>query len=169
MKYLGIILSLLIFLQGGAFAKLGNKVYENTWQYGKELNSKQFSKSSRHFAGKKVYQLPKYGWQIETIFVNGKAISEAARPKGSKVWKKIITEREANVIADMLYPKKYRGAYKKQIKNAHFISHFFNNGVVSYEMKLDNRNKSHIGIIGVRTILYSNGDKFKDIKTNAYN
>ena len=80
----------------------------------------------------------------------------------------MISEREANAIADMLYPRKERGRYRKQIKNAHFLSHFFEHGVVSYEMQLDARRKHHIGVIGVRTVLYSDGNKFKSIKVNAY-
>ncbi len=147
---------------------LGNKVSENQKQYGKELISKQFSDNEKNFSGKKIYQFPLQGWQLEAIYRDGKSFSETARPRGNKVKKPMITEREANVIADIMYPRKERGKYRKQINNANFVSHFFEDGVVSYEMKLDGRRKNHIGVIGVRAILYSNGDKFKSIKVNAY-
>lgn len=149
-------------------AKLGNSISENRRQYGKELITKTYVEEDRHFAGKKVYPFWLFGWEVEAIFRDGKTFSESARPKGSRVKKKLITESEANVIADMLFPKKDRGAYRKQVKNANFISHFFENGVVSFEMELDQRRKNHVGVKGVRTILYSNGEIFKDIKVNAY-
>ena len=151
-----------------SFSALENKVSENEKQYGKELISKQFSEGIKNFSGKKVYQFPLYGWQIEAIYRDGKVISESTRPKGKKVIKEMLSEREGNVIVDIMYPKKNRGQYKKQITNAHFISHFFEDGVVSFEMKLDRSGKNHLGVIGVRTILYSNGDKFNSIKVNAY-
>ena len=151
-----------------AQARLENKVSENQRQYGKELISKQFSDSNRNFSGKKTYPLSLYGWQIEAIYKDGKSFSESARPRGNKVKKEMIPEREANVIADILYPRKERGRYKKQIKNAHFLSHFFEHGVVSYEMQLDKKGKNHLGVIGVRTVLYSDGKSFKSIKVNAY-
>ncbi len=159
--------SLLLF-QGNAQARLENSVKENQRQYGNELISKQFSENNRNFSGKKTYNLPLYGWQIEAIYRDGRSFSEAARPIGSKVKKEMISEKEANVIADMLYPRKERGRYRKQINNAHFISHFFEEGVVSYEMQLDNKKKNHLGVIGVRTVLYSDGKRFKSIKVNAY-
>lgn len=149
-------------------AKLGNKINDNQRQYGKELSSEQFSEKNKNFAGKKIYQLPQFGWQVEAIYRDSKSFSETARPIGNKVKKEMISEGEANVIADMLYPRKERGKYKKQIKNAHFISHFFEHGVVSYEMRLDKKGKKHLGVIGVRTILYGNGTTFKSIKVNAY-
>ncbi len=167
--FLSFYLLISLFLFGSKVeARLGNKVSENQHQYGNELISKQFSDRNRNFSGKKTYQLQLYGWQLEAIYRDGKSFSESARPKGNKVKKQMITEREANVIADMLYPQKERGKYRKQIKNAHFISHFFEDGVVSYEMQLDKRGKNHLGIIGVRTILYSDGMTFKSIKVNAY-
>ena len=166
---LAILLIIAILLPHETLASLGAKINENGWQYGKELITKQFSKDDgRKFAGKKVYPFPRHGWQVEVLYRDGKSYSEVARPKGDKVAKKILSIAEANVIADMLYPKKERGSYRKQIDNAHFISHFFEHGVVSFEMQLDNRKKHHLGVIGVRTILYSNGDRFKDIKVNAY-
>lgn len=149
-------------------ASLSNKPHENQKQFSKEISSNQYTSDNRNFSGKKVYHLGLYGWQVEAIYVNGKSISETARPKGDNLKKTLITEKEANVIADMLYPKKARGLYRKQIKNANFISHFFENGVISYEMALDKRRKNHIGIVGVRAVLYSNGAHFKDIKVNAY-
>lgn len=162
-------LVVILLLPSNALASLGVRVNENGWQYGKELTTKQFSKDDgRKFSGKKIYQFPRYGWQVEALYKDGRSYSEVARPKGDKVTKNIISIAEANVIADMLYPKKERGSYRKQIDNAHFISHFFEHGVVSFEMQLDNRKKHHIGVIGVRTVLYSNGDRFKDIKVNAY-
>ena len=158
---------LLLFVSS-AQARLENSVKENQRQYGSELISKDFSGNNKNFSGKKTYNLPLYGWQIEAIYRDGKSFSETARPIGNKVKKEMITEREANPIADMLYPRKERGRYRKQINNAHFLSHFFEDGVVSYEMKLDKRKKHHIGVIGVRTILYSDGKSFKSIKVNAY-
>ena len=149
-------------------AKLNHSVNENKRQFGTELVTKQFSDDNKNFSGKKVYQLSLFGWQVESIYVDGRSISEAARPKGSKVKKQMVSEREANVIADMLYPKRERGSYRKQTNNANFISHFFEHGLVSYEMKLDKRRKNHIGVIGVRTVLYTDGLIFKDIMTNAY-
>ena len=149
-------------------AALNNDLNQNKKQFGGELSSHQYSDDKKSFIGKKTYQLSLFGWQVEAIYKDGKSFSETARPKGNKVKKNMITEQEANVIADMLYPKKNRGSYRKQIKNAHFLSHFFEYGVVSYEMQLDNRKKKHLGVIGVRTILYSNGDTFKKIKVNAY-
>ena len=159
--------SLLLF-PSNAQAKLENRVNENQRQYGHELISKQFSENNKNFSGKKTYNFPSYGWQIEAIYRDGRSFSESARPRGDKVKKQIISEREANAIADMLYPRKERGRYRKQIKNAHFLSHFFEHGVVSYEMQLDAKRKHHIGVIGIRTVLYSDGNKFKSIKVNAY-
>lgn len=163
-----IVFIIALFLPCNALATLGNKVNENWWQYGKELVEQQFGEGGRKFSGKKTYNFPRLGWQVEAIYREGKSFSEAARPRGNKVTKKMISINEANVIADILYPKDRRGPYRKQITNAHFISHFFDHGVVSYEMQLDSRGKNHIGVIGVRTVLYSNGDKFKDIRVNAY-
>ena len=149
-------------------AKLTNSLHENKRQYGSEIITKSFSDEKRNFTGKKVYELPLFGWQVEVLYTNGKSFSEAARPKGNKIKRQLITEKEANTIADFLFPKKERGSYKKQVTNANFISHFFDNGVVSYEMKLDGRRKQHIGIIGVRTVLYHEGQTFKDVMINAY-
>ena len=165
-----VIIIILIFLMNtaNAFAKIGNKVYEDEKQYGKELERKQFSENKKDFAGKIYYNFPQYSWQILALYRDGKAISETVRPRGNKIKKDILTEKEANVIADIIYPRKERGLYKKQIKNANFISHFFDNGVVSYEMKLDRRRRNHVGVIGVRAVLYSDGAMFKDIKVNAY-
>ena len=162
-----ILISLLLF-GSPVYARLGNKVNENQKQYNKELVSKQFSEDEKNFSGKKIYQFPLQGWQVETIYRDGKSFSETARPRGNKVKKQMITEKEANVIADMLYPRKERGKYRKQINNANFVSHFFEDGVVSYEMQLDGKRKNHVGVIGVRTILYSDGKTFKSIKVNAY-
>lgn len=156
------------FLPLASFAKLENKIKENEKQFGSELVSKQFSEDDRNFSGKKVYHFPLYGWQVEVLYINNRSASEVVRPKGDNFKKKMITESEANVIADMLYPKKDRGPYRKQVKNANFISHFFERGVISYEMELDKRRKNHIGVIGVRALLYSNGDVFKNIMINAY-
>lgn len=163
-----ILLLLIVLSFLPANAKINNNLRDNEKQFGKEFYSKQFSEGWAKFAGRKIYQCPLFGWQIEVLYKDGKSYSETARPKGKLVKKNMILEQEANVIADILFDKKDRGDYKKQIKNANFISHFFDNGVVSYEMKLDDRRNNHVGIIGIRTILYSNGDKFKDIKVNAY-
>lgn len=169
-----VLLKLVIFLicfflfQNKALSKLGNTVSENQRQYGRELETKQFSETDRNFSGKKIYQLPYFGWQLEAIYKNGKSFSETARPKGNKVKTNMIKEREANTIADFLYPKGKRGSYKKYVKNANFLSHFFEYGVVSFEMQLDKRKKNHLGVIGVRTVLYSDGNTFKSIKINAY-
>ena len=151
-----------------AFAELENKPNENERLYGKELSVKQFSDDKKKFTGKIVYEFPLLGWQIEALYVDGKSFSEAARPKGNKVKKTIITEKEASAIADILFPRKHRGPYKKQMTNANFVSHFFDKGVVSFEMQLDARRRNHIGIIGIRTVLYNNGQTFKTIKVNAY-
>ena len=163
-----IVLILTMLLSNPAFAKLNNKVNENKKQFGEEIANKEYISPEDGFSGKKVYNFPLFGWQLEVIYRGGKSFSETARPKGNKVKKQMITEKEANVIADVLYPRKERGAYRKQVNNANFLSHFFENGVVSYEMQLDKRRKHHIGVIGVRTVLYSSGSKFKDIKVNAY-
>ena len=149
-------------------AAIGNKINENQKQYGKETDSIDFSEKSRTFAGKKTYKFPLYDWDVEVLYRDGFSYSESARPKRVFVNKKMISEKEANIIADLLYPKKERGPYKKQIKNAKFISHFFEHGVISFEMKLDEKRKKHLGIIGIRAILYSNGDNFKNIRVNAY-
>ena len=152
-----------------ATAKLTNNVHENKRQYGSEVITKYFSEEEgRSFTGKKVYQLPFFGWQVEVLYTNGMSFSEAARPKGNKVNKQLITEKEANAIADFLFPKKERGAYRKQVTNANFISHFFESGVVSYEMRLDDRRKRQLGVSGVRTVLYEKGQTFKNIMINAY-
>jgi len=151
-----------------SIAKLDNKVTENKKQFGVELFTKQYSEEERNFSGKKTYEFPLFGWQVEVIYKDGRSFSETSRPKGTKVKKYTISEREANVIADILYPKKERGAYRKQVKNANFISHFFEHGVVSYEMQLDKKRKYHVGVVGVRAVLYSDKLTFKDIKVNAY-
>ena len=159
---------LLALFSNPSFAKIGNKVNENEKQYGKELERKQFSEKKKDFAGKIYYNFPLHGWQIVALYKDGKVISETVRPRGNKVKKDMIAEREANVIADIIYPRKKRGLYKKQITNANFISHFFNNGVISHEMQMDKRRRKHLGVIGVRAVLYSNGAIFKNIKVNAY-
>jgi hypothetical protein len=164
-----LILSLVTFIFPlCAASKLGNKVSENQKLYGKELVTKQFSEDKKDFSGKKTYDFPMHGWQLEVIYRDGESYSEVVRPKGNKIKKPMIAEKEANVIADVLYPRKERGPYRKQVKNANFLSHFFDQGVVSYEMQLDIRRKTHICVIGIRTILYSNGDTFKKIMINAY-
>ena len=164
-----ILLFVILYMPSSALAELGNSVKENQKQFGREVSSKQFSDDDdRNFSGKKVYHFPLYGWQLETLYIDGDSVSETARPKGSIFKKEMLTERESNVIADMLYPKRDRGRYRKQVKNANFISHFFEDGVISYEMKLDKRRKHHIGIIGVRALLYTDGAKFNEIMINAY-
>ena len=165
---LGTLLFLFILFTPLVHASLGNDVNANKKRFGGEISSKEYSDEKRNFIGKKGYQLSLFGWQVEAIYKDGKSFSETARPKGNRVKKNMITEQEANVIADTLYPRKNRGPYRKQIKNANFVSHFFEYGVVSYEMELDKRRKKHLGVIGVRTILYSNGDTFRKIKVNAY-
>ena len=171
MRVFSLIIFLIVFVlvnKSTSYASLDNKISENQKQYGKELESRQFSETDRHFSGEKIYLFSLYGWQVQVLYKDGRSFSESARPKGNNVKKEMISEKEATVIADILYPRKKRGSYKKQITNAHFISHFFEHGVVSFEMKLDKRGKKHVGVIGVRTVLYSNGDIFKDIKVNAY-
>ncbi|GEM_PF-3595561 len=163
-----VIFIVLLFSPIQVFPSLRNSINENKRKYGKEIITKAFNNEEKKFSGKKIYQFPMLGWQVESIFRDGRVFSETARPKGSKVSKLLITEREANTIADVLFPKNIRGAYKKQINNANFISHFFEHGVVSFEMELDKKRKRHVGITGVRTVLYSNGDNFKSIKVNAY-
>lgn len=157
-----------LFSQSCLFAKLGNNTSENRKQFGNEIITETFTEGEKNFSGKKTYQLAYFGWQLEAIYKDGESFSEVARPKGNRVTKQLITENEANVIADVLFPKKDRGPYRKQVKNANFISHFFEYGVVSYEMRLDSRRKNHVGVVGVRTVLYSNGSRFKDIMINAY-
>lgn len=151
-----------------ANARLGNKINENHKQYGKEISSVTYSETNKNFSGKKVYHFPAYGWQVEVLYRDGRSYSEVVRPKSNKLSKQILSEREANSIADILYPKNERGKYRKYVENANFLSHFFEFGIVSFEMQLDKRRKNHIGVIGVRTILYSNGNTFKNIKINAY-
>ena len=162
------LLLLLLSIYNCALAKLGDKPSESQKQYGKELVTKDFSSGNRIFSGKKVYSFPLYGWQIEAIYREGMSFSESVRPKGNKVQKQIITEREANVIADLVYPKKERGPYRKQVKNANFVSHFFEHGVISYEMQLSKARKHYVGVRGVRAVLYGNNEVFKDIMINAY-
>ena len=169
MKFiLYIFLIVIVFTFTPVFARLGSKVNQNQKQFGNETISKQFSENGEDFSGKKVYQFPLFGWQVEAIYKDGRSISEACRPKGNKVKKKMISEQEANVIVDFLYPRKERGHYRKQVKNANFVSHFFENGLISYEMQLDGRRNKYIGVVGVRTVLYSDGAMFKDIMINAY-
>jgi hypothetical protein len=167
-KFVKVIFITLLLYPTQAISSLRNNVNENKRKYGKEITTKAFNEEERKFSGKKIYQFPMLGWQVESIFRDGRVFSETARPKGQKVKKLLITEREANTIADVLFPRDMRGAYKKQINNANFISHFFEHGVVSFEMELDKKRKKHVGIVGVRTVLYSNGDNFKSIKVNAY-
>ena len=95
------------------------------------------------------YRVPKNDWHIEAIFANGIAFSETARPTVVSR-KKAISLVEANVIADYLFPKKDRGRYRKQVKNAHFTSHFFENGVVSFETAINPKTKQAVGYSGVR-------------------
>ncbi len=149
-------------------AKIGNKLTENEKQYGKDISTRQFSDDKKNFSGKVIYQFPLHGWQVESIYRDGKSFSETIRPKGSKVNKKLLTEKEASSIASISYPREDRGLYRKQVKNAHFISHFYDNGVVSLEMKLDSSRKKHTGVIGVRCIKYSDGETFSKIKVGAY-
>jgi hypothetical protein len=151
-----------------SYAALGNNISENQRQFGREVISKQFSDGWRDFSGKKVYELPLFGWQVEVLYRDGKSYSETARPKGNKVKKNLLAEQEANVIADVLYPKEDRGGYRKQVKNANFVSHFFEHGLVSYEMQLDKKRRNYVGIAGVRTVLYSDGAMFREIMINAY-
>lgn len=148
-------------------ARLNKTVKENKKLYGKELKIKQYSESKRNFSGKIIYKVPNYDWRIETIYTNGVSFSESARPD-DKSKKQIIKESDANVIADKLFPKYLRGKYRKQVKNANFISHFFDNGIVSYEMQLDKRRRDHVGISGIRTLLYQNKTTYDGIKINAY-
>ena len=163
-----VIFIVLLFTPNQAFASLRNNISENKRKYGKEIITKAFNDEEKKFSGKKIYQFQMFGWQVESIFRDGRVFSETARPRGPKVKKLLIAEREANTIADILFPRDMRGAYKKQINNANFISHFFEHGVVSFEMELDKKRKKHVGVVGVRTVLYSNGDGFKSIKVNAY-
>lgn len=163
------ILALFIFQLNtdAAFSKIGNDTKADKKQYGKELSSKEFT-DKKLFSGKKSYPSPLFGWQVEALYKNDVSYSETARPKGFFVKKKIIDNKEANSLAHILYPLYERGPYRKQVKNANFISHFYEHGVVSFEMELDKRRKNHIGVIGVRTVKYNNGEIFKDIKVNAY-
>ena len=155
-------------LPNHVFARIKSDLNENKRLYGKELNVKPFPVDSKNFSGRITYQLPNSEWQVEVLYRDKKSISESARPKAPNVKKRVITESEANVFADMLFPKKDRGPYRKQIKNANFVSHFFEYGLVSYEMQLDSRRIFHKGIMGIRAVLYSNGDTFNKIKVNAY-
>lgn len=168
MKYLLILIITTIFFQNTAFAKIGKTLSENSKLYGNEISSVDYCEDKKNYTGKKTYQFPSFGWQLESIYKNGKSFSETIRPKGNKVSKKLITEQEASSIAAAVYPREERGMYRKQVKNAHFISHFYEHGVVSIEMQLDNRRKQHVGVIGVRCIVYSDGASFNNIKVGAY-
>ena len=168
MKRITILLLVFLLVQIPANGKIGNTLSENSKLYGNELSSRDFSDDKKNFSGKKVYQFPYFGWQIESIYKNGKSFSETIRPKGGKVARKTITEQEASTIAASVYPREQRGMYRKQVKNAHFISHFYENGVVSLEMLLDKSRKNHVGVIGVRCILYSDGANFNSIMVGAY-
>ena len=149
-------------------AKIGKNLSENSKLYGGEISSVDYCEDKKNYTGKKTYQFPSFGWQLESIYKNGKSFSDTVRPKGSKVSKKIITELEASSIAATVYPREERGMYRKQVKNAHFISHFYENGVVSIEMQLDEKRKQHIGVIGIRCIVYSDGASFNNIMAGAY-
>ena len=89
-----------------SFAKIGNKIHENERQYGKELEKKQFSEQKKDFAGKIYYNFPLQGWQIIALYRDGKVISETIRPRGHMVKKDMISEREANAIADIGWSRK---------------------------------------------------------------
>lgn len=162
-----LILSIFLF-QFPVNAKIGNKLADNQKQYGKELSSKSFSDDKKNYAGRAIYQFPLYGWQVETLYKDNLSFSETVRPKGSKVSKNLLTEYEAASIAALAYPRVERGPYRKQVKNAHFISHFYEFGVVSLEMKLDSSRKKHVGVIGVRCIKYSDDETFNKIMIGAY-
>lgn len=168
MNKLLILITTTILFQNAALAKIGKTLSENSKLYGNEISSTDYCEDKKIYTGKKIYQFPSFGWQLESIYKNGKSFSETIRPKGSKVSKKIITEQEASSIAAAVYPREERGMYRKQVKNAHFISHFYEKGVVSIEMQLDSKRKQHIGVIGVRCILYSDGASFNNIKVGAY-
>ena len=131
-KLLVFILIIVLINSHQAFAKLDNKINENERQYGKSINETQFSDKKSDFAGKIYYDFPLHGWQIVALYRDGKVISETVRPRGFKVKKEILSEREANAIGDIVYPRKERGPYRKQINNANFISHFFDKGVISF-------------------------------------
>lgn len=148
--------------------KLNSSLTQNKWLYGKELKITQFSDSMKNFNGKITYKVPNTDWNVLVTYTNGKSFAEAARPSSTSR-RRFLSQSNANAVADTLFPKKDRGIYRKQVKNARFISHFFQNGVVSFEMKLDPKNKSHIGIEGVRVHKYQNGTSFsKAVKVNAY-
>jgi hypothetical protein len=168
MNYFILLITTILLFQFPVSAKIGNKLADNQKQYGKEMSSKNYCDDKKNYAGKAVHQFPLYGWQVETIYKDGMSFSETVRPKGSKVTKKIITEYEAASIAAVAYPREERGPYRKQVKNAHFISHFYEFGVVSLEMLLEKSKKKHVGVIGVRCIKYSDNETFSKIMIGAY-
>jgi len=168
MKCFYILITAILLFQLPVSAKIGNKPADNQKQYGKEISSKNYCEDKKNYAGKAIYQFPLYGWQIETIYKDGKSFSETVRPKGSKVSKRLLTEYEAASIAAIAYPREERGPYRKQVKNAHFISHFYEFGVVSLEMQLDKSRKKQTGVTGVRCIKYSDNETFSKIMIGAY-
>lgn len=148
--------------------KLGNSPIQNKWMYGKTIEEEEFSNSNEPFSGKITYRLPKTDWYVTVIYSKGKSYSETARPhKGST--KTYYTNQESFQIADDLFPRNNRGLFKKEVKNARFISYFYDNGVVSFEMKLDSKNKSHIGVEGIRCLYYHGGTTYNtETMVNAY-
>lgn len=166
-KFLLLFCCLIFFAHLPAKSKIRSTFDENKKNLGKLIDKEIYNDDKESFAGRVFYKLLNSDWNVEVLYKDNLSYSETARPTSSST-KKIIQQAEANIIADTLFPVAIRGPYKKMVKNAKFISHFFNNGVVSFEMQLDKRGKNHIGIIGVRTILYSDGDTFSKIKINAY-
>ena len=105
MKYSYILIISILLFQFPVSAKIGNKPTDTPKQYGKEISSHNSCEDKKNYAGKAIYPFPLYGWQVETIYKDGKSFSETARPKGSKVSKRLLTEYEAASIAAITYPR----------------------------------------------------------------
>ncbi len=72
MNKLPILIITIILFQNTAFAKIGKTLGDNSKLYGNEISSVDYCEDKKIYTGKKIYQFPSFGWQLESIYKNGK-------------------------------------------------------------------------------------------------
>lgn len=141
-------------------AKIGNTVYQNRSELGKEQAVDSFTdnKNEASFTGYREYQTSN-GKYVD-FFINGKVRTSHFIPK------KILTRSEVRTWSARMFPSHLRGRLRKELKRFRSLNYFFDTGLISYEYHIV-KNKEK-GFAGIKVLLFENNKKFWQINPKAY-
>jgi hypothetical protein len=145
-----------------AQARLNASFLENKTQYGEPVMLEKLPTASG-FTGFATYWLDR-DWKLVAFFRNDKVRSEHLMPRDTKNPK--LTRDEVRQRAFKMFWQSHRGAYQKKITFPRAEGHFFDNGLITYEYKLDGNRL--IGYQGIKVLIYENNQPYYKINPKAY-